>query len=80
MSPKLVFFLIDYIEKFPIRTDKKLQQIVVLVCLMGKMKKKEKTMTRSKVLGWIILVLVAFVFLSGGPRLFASETIADYQQ
>jgi cytochrome c-type biogenesis protein CcmH/NrfF len=47
---------------------------------MGKMKKKEKTMTRSKVLGWIILVLVAFLFLSSGPRLLASETIADYQQ
>jgi len=37
-------------------------------------------MTRSKVLGWILLVLVAFMFLSTGLRLFASETIADYQQ
>jgi hypothetical protein len=47
---------------------------------MGKMNKKEKAMTRSKVLGWILLVLVAFLFLSCGPRLLASETIADYQQ
>jgi len=37
-------------------------------------------MTRSKVLGWIILVLVAVMFLSSGPRLLASETIADFQQ
>lgn len=37
-------------------------------------------MTRSKVLGWIMLVFLAFLFLSSGPRLLASETIADYQQ
>jgi len=37
-------------------------------------------MTRSKVLGWIILVLMAFMFLSSGPRLLASETISDFQQ
>jgi cytochrome c-type biogenesis protein CcmH/NrfF len=47
---------------------------------MGKMKKKEKTMTRSKELGWIILAILALLFLSSGPRLLASETIADYQQ
>ena len=34
-------------------------------------------MTRSKVLGWILLVLVAFLFLSSGPRLLASKTIAE---
>jgi hypothetical protein len=44
------------------------------------MRKEEKTMTRSKVLGWIILVLVAIMFLSSGARLLASETIAGYQQ
>jgi hypothetical protein len=37
-------------------------------------------MTRSKVLSWIILVLVALMFLSSGPRLSASETSTDYQQ
>ena len=37
-------------------------------------------MTRSKVLGWIILVLVAIMFLSSGARLLASETITGYQQ
>lgn len=37
-------------------------------------------MTRSKVLGWILLVLIVFMFLSSGPRLLASETIADFQQ
>jgi hypothetical protein len=47
---------------------------------MDKMKKKEKTMIRSKALSWIILVLVAFVFLSSGPCLSASETTSDYQQ
>jgi hypothetical protein len=59
---------------------KKLQQFVVFDCLMGKMKKKEKSMTRSKKIGWIILVLVALMFLSSGPRLSASETIALTQQ
>lgn len=37
-------------------------------------------MTRSKVLGWIILVLVAFLFLSMDPRLSASEKISVCQQ
>jgi hypothetical protein len=47
---------------------------------MGKMKNKEKTMTRWKVLGWIILVFVAIMFLSSGPRLSAFESITDCQQ
>jgi cytochrome c-type biogenesis protein CcmH/NrfF len=47
---------------------------------MDKMKKKEKTMIRSKALGWIILALVAFMFLSSGVRLSASEAASDYQQ
>ena len=37
-------------------------------------------MTHSKAIGWIILVLVALMFLSSGPRLAASETIAYWQQ
>lgn len=37
-------------------------------------------MTHSKVLGWILLILMAFMFLSSGPRLLAFETIADFQQ
>jgi len=37
-------------------------------------------MTRSKTLGWIILVLLAILFLSSGPRLVASESIAYWQQ
>jgi cytochrome c-type biogenesis protein CcmH/NrfF len=59
---------------------KNLQHFVVLDSLMGKMKKKEKTMTPMKVLGWIILVLVAIMFLSSGPRLFASDVVPDFQQ
>lgn len=37
-------------------------------------------MTRSKALGWIILILVAFLFLSSGPRLAASESFTSWQQ
>lgn len=37
-------------------------------------------MTRSKVLGWIILVLIALMFLSSGPLAAASEKKADIQQ
>jgi hypothetical protein len=47
---------------------------------MGKMKKKEKTMTRSKVSGWIMLVSVAFMFLSSGPALWSSETVPGFQE
>jgi hypothetical protein len=47
---------------------------------MGKMKKKEITMNRSKALGWIILILVAFLFLSSGPRSAASESFSSWQQ
>ncbi len=57
-----------------------LQQNVALGCLMDKMKKKEKTMTRSRAFGWIILAIIAFMFLSSGIRLSASEAIADCQQ
>jgi hypothetical protein len=37
-------------------------------------------MTRSKTLGWIILAIVALMFLSSGSRLVASESIAYWQQ
>ena len=37
-------------------------------------------MIPSKVLGWFILVIVALMFLSNGPGLFASETIVNSQQ
>ena len=37
-------------------------------------------MIRSKALGWIILVLVALMFLSSSPRLSASGTMTDFQQ
>jgi hypothetical protein len=37
-------------------------------------------MTCSKVLGWIILVLVAFLFLSSGPALWSSETLSGFQE
>jgi hypothetical protein len=42
---------------------------------MGKMKKKGITMNRSKALGWIILILVAFLFFSSGPRSAASDLL-----
>jgi hypothetical protein len=42
---------------------------------MGKMKKKEITMNRSKALGRIILILVAFLFLSSDPRSAASDLL-----
>lgn len=37
-------------------------------------------MIRSKALGWIILVLMAMMFLSGGQRLSATETVSYSQQ
>jgi len=37
-------------------------------------------MIRSKVLSWIILVLVAFLFLSSGPALWSSETLSGFQE
>ena len=37
-------------------------------------------MTRSKSLAWTILLLTAFMFLSTGARLSASEEISGYQQ
>ncbi len=37
-------------------------------------------MTRPKVLGWTILILMAFMFLSSGPRMLAYEMKVDFQQ
>jgi hypothetical protein len=80
LSPFPVLSWIQLYRKIPYSNRKKLQQLVVLGCLMGKMKKKEKTMTRSKVSGWIMLVSVAFMFLSSGPALWSSETVPGFQE
>lgn len=59
---------------------KKMQQFVVLVCLMGKMEKKENTMTHSKILSCIALLLLAFIFLHGSSVSFGNEIKLDFLQ
>jgi len=47
---------------------------------MGKMEKKEKTMTNSRCISWVLLILVAFMFLAPGPVLSAFEMHVSPQQ
>ena len=59
----------------PTLRDKETQKAVP-----GKIEKKEKTMTNSRSLRWVVLIFLTSMFLVTSPVLSSSETPASSQQ